>query len=160
MGLPGLRPTAGGMPRAGPSQALPSEASQIVEPNGATVSKPRNAPTRRAPADDAVAWELAAAAHPYLTRVDADHIYIAIGAGDTFEAIDALLTVIARDCIPLDHDVVATVVSWLDCYHGQEAADRLRRLLAEADVISPRRGPAFAERFGSALGAARDRRSS
>lgn len=88
-----------------------------------------------------MAWELAGAARPYLNRVDADRIYIAIGVGDTFEAIDALLTAIARDRIPLDRDVVATVVSWLDRYHGQEAAARLRRLLAEAGVISPRGVP-------------------
>ena len=53
-----------------------------------------------------MAWELAAAAHPHLSRVDADRIYIAIGVGDTFEAIDALLTAIARDGIPGTHPTV------------------------------------------------------
>lgn len=124
------------------------------------MSKPRNAPLRRAPNDGAVAWELAAVARPHLNRVDADRIYIAIGVGDTFEAIDALLTVIARDRIPLDRDVVAAVVSWLDCYRGQEAAARLRRLLAEADIISPRGVPALEERFGPPFIAGQDRRSS
>lgn len=134
---------------------------QARSPNQrATVSKPSNAPMRRAPDDDAVAWELAAAAHPHLSRIDADRIYIAIGVCDTFEAIDALLTALARDRIPLDHDVVATVASWLDCYCGQDAEVRLRHLLADVESNPPQRVPAFEERFGSALIAARDRRSS
>lgn len=124
------------------------------------MSKPSNAPRRRAPDDDAVAWELAAAAHPHLSRVAADRIYIAIGVGDTFEAIDALLTAIARDGIPVDHGVVATVASWLDCYRGQDAEVRLRHLLAEVGSNPPQRVTAFEERCGSALIAARDRRSS
>lgn len=90
------------------------------------MSTPRRAPLRRAPDDDAVAWELAAAPHPHLSRAEADRIYIAIGVGDVFEAIDALLTAIARDRIPLSHDLVATVASWLDCYRGQDAEARLR----------------------------------
>jgi hypothetical protein len=44
-----------------------------------------------------LAWELAAAAHPHLSRVDADRIYTALGIGETFAAIDALITAIARD---------------------------------------------------------------
>ena len=74
---------------------------------------------RRAPDDDAVAWALAAAARTHLSRADADRIYIAIGIGETFEAIDALLTAIAQHRVPLGHDVVSTVASWLDCYRGR-----------------------------------------
>lgn len=114
---------------------------------------------RRAPDDDAVAWELAATAHPHLNRVDADRIYIAIGVGDTFEAIEALLAVIARDRIPLSHDLAGVVASWLDCYRGQAAEPRLRGLLADVNRVGPHHVPAFEERFGSALIAARDRRS-
>ncbi|CAN5731088.1 hypothetical protein BH09ACT8_BH09ACT8_58520 [soil metagenome] len=110
------------------------------------MSKP-NAPARRAPDDDAVAWELAAAAHPHLSRVDADRIYIAIGVGDTFEAIDALLTALARDRIPLNHDVVATVASWLDCYRGQDAEVRLRHVLAESRKRPTATGSGFRGTF-------------
>ena len=63
--------------------------------------------------------ELAATAHPYLSRVDADRIYIALGIGETFDAIDALITAIARNHIPLSDDLVATTATWLDCYLGQ-----------------------------------------
>lgn len=123
------------------------------------MSTPPGAPARRAPDDDAVAWELAAVAHPHLSRAEADRIYIAIGVGDVFEAIDALLTAIARDRIPLAHDLVATVASWMDCYRGQDAETRLRQLLAEINQVPPQQMSAFEERFGSMLITARDRRS-
>lgn len=123
------------------------------------MSTPRRAPARRAPDDDAVAWELAAAAHPHLSRAEADGIYIAIGVGEVFEAIDALLTAIARDRIPLGRDLVVTVASWLGCYRGQAAEARLRQLLTEIKQVPPQRMSAFEERFGSMLIAARDRRS-
>lgn len=146
------------MLRTGPFHALPYEIDQDPQPNEATVSAPRRAPRRRAPDDDVVAWELAVAARPHLSRVDADRIYIAIGVGDTFEAIDALLIAIARDRVPLDHDVVATVASWLDCYRGQDAEPRLRHLLAQIASSAPP-VPAFEERFKAALIASQVRRS-
>lgn len=122
------------------------------------MSTPPGAPVRRAPDDDALAWELAAVARPHLSRPDADRIYIAIGVGEVFEAIDALLTVLARDRIPPGHDLVATVASWIDCYRGQDAEVRLRQLLAVIPQI-PQRMSAFEERFGAMLITARDRRS-
>lgn len=104
----------------------------------------------KAPDDSALAWELAATAHPYLSRVDADRIYIALGIGETFDAIDALITAIARNHIPLRDDLVATTATWLDCYLGQNAEPRLRQLLAEVRTgpgqqIATADGPA---RFG------------
>ncbi|CAN5641233.1 hypothetical protein BH09ACT8_BH09ACT8_60890 [soil metagenome] len=95
------------------------------------MSTPRRAPGRKAPDDAALAWELAATARPYLSRVDADRIYITLGIGETFAAIDALITVIARNHIPVNDDLVATAATWLDCYLGQGAEPRLRHLLAE-----------------------------
>jgi hypothetical protein len=98
------------------------------------VSKPSRVPARKAPYDAALAWELAAAAHPYLSRCEADRIYIAIGIGDAFDAIDALITAIARDRIRLGDDLVATVVTWLDRYVGQPTEPRLRQLITEVQT--------------------------
>ena len=120
------------------------------------MSKPRKAPVRRAPDDDRVAWELAAVARPHLSRSDADRIYIAIGIGDTFEAIDALITTITRNRIPLRHDLVAPVAAWLDCYRGRDAEPRLRQLLAEVKLHLPQQVSAFEERFGSASAVAKN----
>jgi hypothetical protein len=116
------------------------------------VSKPSRTRGPKAPDDDALAFELAAAARPHLSRVDADRFYIAIGVGDTFEAIDALITAIARDRIPLGRDVVATVATWLDCYRGQDAEPRLRQLLADVKDSPPQHLSAFERRCGPAPG--------
>lgn len=101
------------------------------------MSKPNRVPARRAPDDVALAWELAAATHPHLSRCEADRIYIAIGIGDAFDAIDALITAIARDRIRLGDDLVATVVTWLDRYVGQPTEPRLRQLIAEVQTSPP-----------------------
>lgn len=55
-----------------------------------------SAKTRQPLNDDALAWQLTAAARPHLSKVEADQIHIAIGIGETFAAIDALITAIAR----------------------------------------------------------------
>jgi len=101
------------------------------------VPKPSRVPAKSAPDDAALAWALAATAHPHLSRIDADPIYIALGIGETFAAIDALLTVLARNHIPLSAELGATAASWLDCYLGQDAEPRLRQLLAEIKAVSP-----------------------
>jgi hypothetical protein len=113
------------------------------------VSKPNRPPARKAPDDAALAWGLAATAHPHLSRIDADRIYIALGIGETFDAIDALLTAIARDHIPLSADLVATTAAWLDCYLEQDAEPRLRQLLAEVSTTSPQQISAVDEPVGS-----------
>jgi hypothetical protein len=105
------------------------------------VSNPSKSPTTRAPDDDALAWALASAARPHLTRRESDRIYIAIGVGDTFAAIDDLITAIARVRIPLSDDLVATVTAWLDCYVGQDAEPRLRQLIAEVKTSPPQQLP-------------------
>jgi hypothetical protein len=101
------------------------------------MSKPSPVPSRRPLNDAALAWELATAAHPHLSRCEADRIYIAIGVGDAFDAIDALISAIARDRIRLGDDLVATVLAWLDRYVGQPIEPRLRQLIAEVQTSPP-----------------------
>jgi hypothetical protein len=101
------------------------------------VCKPSRVPPRKVPDDAALAWELVAAARPHLSRSEADRIYVAIGVGDAFDAIDALITAIARDRIRLGDDLVATVAAWLDRYVGQPTEPRLRRLIAEVQTSPP-----------------------
>lgn len=107
------------------------ETGQTADDERGQMSTSRDTPRRKAPDDAALAWELAATARPYLSRVDADGIFITLGIGETFTAIDALITVIARNHIPLSDDLVATTASWLDCYLGHEAEPRLRHLLTD-----------------------------
>jgi hypothetical protein len=118
------------------------------------VSKPSKTPARKAPDDTALAWELAAAARPHMSRAEADHIYIAIGIGETFDAIDALITAIARERIPVGQALAATVSAWLDCYLGQSAEPRLRDLIAEVKTYRPQQTCAATKQPRSAGGAA------
>lgn len=118
---------------------------------------PRTTPLRKAPDDAALAWELAAIARPHLGRVDADRIYITLGIGETFAAIEALITAIACNDVPLDDELVAATASWLDCYLGQGAEPRLRHLLTEVIAsASPQNTPAAGERTGPGPRAAQD----
>ena len=110
------------------------------------MSTPRRTRVPKAPHDDALAFELAAVARPDLSRIDTDRIYIAIGIDDTFEAIDTLITAIARDRIPLGRDLIATVANWLHCYRGQDTEPRRRHLLGEVKRGSPQQLSAFEER--------------
>jgi hypothetical protein len=121
------------------------------------VPTPSRAPARKAPDDAALAWALAATAHPHLSRIDADPIYIALGIGETFAAIDALLTVLARNHIPLSAELGATAASWLDCYLGHDAEPRLRQLLAEIKAVSPQQVSGAKESARVGPDAAQDR---
>jgi len=140
MSGPGRRPTPFGAPREEPRSTPYSwKTDKTPTRNEATVTKPNRTPVKKAPDDDALAWKLAATARPHLSRPDADRIYIAIGIGETFTAIDALLTAIARQAIPLGDDLVATLATWLDCYRGQDTEPRLRHLLVEMKTMAPHR---------------------
>ena len=125
------------------------------------MSTPRKTPVRQAPDDAALAWELAANARPYLSRVDADRIYITLGIGETFAAIEALITAIAGNRVSLNDDLLATTASWLDCYLGQDAEPRLRRLLAEVvTTATPQQEMAAVDkRTGAGLHDAQNRRA-
>jgi hypothetical protein len=96
----------------------------------------RKAPTPLAPDDTKLAWALADAARPYLSAPEQSAIHISIGVGETFAAIDGLVTAVARERLPLDAELVGTVTAWLDCYVGQEAEPRLREHLADISVVA------------------------
>jgi hypothetical protein len=101
------------------------------------VSKPSKKPARKLPDSTALASELAAAARPQMTNVEADRIYIAIGIGEALDAIEVLITVIARKRIPVTEELAATVNTWLDCHRGHNAEPRLRKLIANAKTYRP-----------------------
>jgi hypothetical protein len=89
-----------------------------------------------APDDAALAWELAATANPHLGKYELDRIYVLIGIGETFAAIEVLITVIVRDRIVIGEDLLATVVAWLDCYVGQDAEQHLRQLVGDVQTVA------------------------
>jgi len=78
-----------------------------------------------------LAWALALAAKPYVDSVERNHIFVAIGAGDTFAAIRELMKCVATRGIPVAPDLVRGCVSWLDAYVGHEDERDLRRLIED-----------------------------
>jgi hypothetical protein len=83
------------------------------------VSKPSKMPASKLPDGTALAWELATAARPQLSNVEADRIYIAIGIGEVTE------------------EMAATVNTWLDCHRSHNVEPRLRELIATAKTYRP-----------------------
>ncbi|MCG5433338.1 hypothetical protein LV457_13735 [Mycobacterium sp. MYCO198283] len=81
--------------------------------------------------DHALAWALTAAVRPHLSRIERDRIHVSIGVDETFSAIGELITAIVRNHVPLEHDLMADIATWLDCYRGQADEPRLRNLLAK-----------------------------
>lgn len=83
-----------------------------------------------------LAWALAATAGPHLTAGERHDIYIAIAVGDTFPAIDALVTTVVREQLALPVDLISRFARLLDAYAGHDDEPRLRELIAR---IQPHR---------------------
>ena len=78
-----------------------------------------------------LAWAVAQAAKPYLSAVERNAVFVAIGAGETFAAIRGLLRSFETKRIPLTHDPVQQCTMWLRRYGGHEDHRYLRRLIKE-----------------------------
>jgi hypothetical protein len=73
-----------------------------------------------------LAWALALAAKPHLGAVDRNEIYVAIGAGETLEAIRKLVKLVAVERIPVKRDLELGCLSWLRGYVGHEDERSIR----------------------------------
>lgn len=82
-----------------------------------------------------LAWALALAAKPHLNVVERNGLFVAIGAGETFTVVRALVKWFAIKRISVEPDLVRQCVSWLDAYVGHEDERYLRRLVD--DVVFP-----------------------
>jgi hypothetical protein len=78
-----------------------------------------------------LAWAVAEAAKPYLDAVERDAVFVAIGAGETFEAIRGLLRSVEIKRIPLELDLRQQCRMWLRGYGGHDDERHLRRLIEE-----------------------------
>jgi hypothetical protein len=76
-----------------------------------------------------LAWALAESADPCFRLAERNYIYVAIGAGDTFSAICALVAVIAREGLPLPLELVPALTSWLNAHSHNESEPRVRGLV-------------------------------
>lgn len=76
-----------------------------------------------------LAWSLIDVAKPQLTAHERNHVFVSVGAGDTFTAIRILLKLIAVKGIPLQPSLVQRCVTWLEAYVLHEDHERLRQLI-------------------------------
>jgi hypothetical protein len=88
-----------------------------------------------------LAWAVAEAAKPYLSAVERDAVFVAIGAGETFVAIRGLLRSVEIKRIPLEPDLLQQCRTWLRGYGGHDDERYLRRLIDEPPDPLPDRGP-------------------
>jgi hypothetical protein len=85
-----------------------------------------------------LAWALALTAKQFLNVVERNDMFVAIGAGETFAVIRALLKWFAIKRIPVEPDLVRQCGSWLDAYVGHEDERYLRRVIE--DFVGPGTG--------------------
>jgi hypothetical protein len=76
-----------------------------------------------------LAWELASAAKPHLGADDRDRIFVAIGAGETFEAMRMLIKFLAVKRIPVTLDMALECNAWERGYVGHQDSWSLRRYI-------------------------------
>jgi hypothetical protein len=77
-----------------------------------------------------LAWDLAAAVDPVLTADDRVDIFTKIGAGDTYAAIEQLLSCAQKLDFALGPELLARAAAWLAAYAGSDEEARLRAVLA------------------------------
>ena len=78
-----------------------------------------------------LAWAVADAAKPYLSAMERNAVFVAIGAGETFAAIRGLLRSVDIKRIPLGPHLLQQCRTWLRGYGGHEDERHLRRLVEE-----------------------------
>jgi len=81
--------------------------------------------------EPALAWALAEVVKPHLSATERNHVFMAIGAGETFAAIRGLVKSVAVKRIALRPDLVQQCITWLHAYVGQEDEPYLRRLIED-----------------------------
>ena len=92
--------------------------------------------------ETALAWALADAVKPHLTAIERNHVFMAIGAGETFAAIRGLVKSVAIKRIALRPDLVQQCTTWLHAYVGHKDEGYLRRLIEDYLVPYSIRDPA------------------
>lgn len=81
--------------------------------------------------ETALAWALAEAVKPHLSAIERNHVFMAIGAGETFAAIRGLVKSVAVKRIALRPDLVQQCITWLHAYVGHKDERYLRRLVED-----------------------------
>lgn len=76
------------------------------------------------------AWALATVTESVLTGRERTWLCVTLGAGDSAQAVEELLTVIADHGIALTDDLLKSAADWLAGFAGTTAEPRLKSLVA------------------------------
>ena len=87
-----------------------------------------------------LAWSLIEAAKPELDARERHHVFVSVGAGDSFTAIRILVKLIADKGIPLRPHLVQLCMTWLEAYTRHEDHARLRTFIDRFSVPAADRG--------------------
>lgn len=91
-----------------------------------------SSPARRGdavPSEATLAWALVDVVSICFTADDRLGIYTALGAGETYSAIQRMLVIAVRRRYRLPATLIAALTGWLDCYIGNEHEPMTRGLL-------------------------------
>ncbi|BBZ56750.1 hypothetical protein [Mycolicibacterium phocaicum] len=88
-----------------------------------------------------LAWSLIDVAKPELDARERNHVFISVGAGDSFTSIRILLKLIAVKRIPVKAELVQLCDTWLEAYVLHEDHERLRQVIDDLVVLAPNRRP-------------------
>ena len=80
-------------------------------------------------AETDLAWDLAEIAGFHIPEADRNAVFTAIGAGDCYAAIDALLETIVQASLPVHPSLVARIDDWFNAYLHHAEAPRLYELI-------------------------------
>jgi hypothetical protein len=80
-------------------------------------------------AETELAWDLAEIAGFHIAEPDRTAVFTAIGAGDCYTAINALLETIVQVSVPVPPSLVSRIGDWLDAYIDHAEAPRLYELI-------------------------------
>ena len=90
-----------------------------------------------------LAWALADAVKSNLSSIERNHVFMAIGAGETFAAIRGLVKSVAVKRIELRPDLVQQCITWSHAYAGHKDEQYLRRLIADFVLPNSIHAPAM-----------------
>ena len=102
-----------------------------------------------------LAWTLAQAAGRWLTRVERDHVYVTIGAGDTYAALAELIRTVVQNGVRLEVDDIRRLEVWLDAHLGHEDEHSLRLMVKQVLQRPPAAQPGSPSARGPYLTPAR-----
>jgi hypothetical protein len=92
--------------------------------------------TTRRPArtQSQLAWDLAIAMAARLDRSNRNRLFARLGAGETYSAIEELLTRAAHTGYPVSKVLADDIGRWLNGYTGTQCEPRLRVIVAQLRV--------------------------